>query len=121
MFVVSDSEFESLVATALDDLPADFSSKMCNVEVVVEGDPSPTIQSRFSGSVLLGLYQGQPLNRRSVHHSGSLPDRISLFKNNIERICQSRQDLSRQIQKTLLHEIGHHFGLNERELRSAGY
>ncbi len=116
---LSMDEFRKLVAEALDDLPEEFHRMLSNVEVVAEDHPPPDLQRRFDG-LLLGLYQGVPLNRRSVMGM-QLPDKISLFRRNIQRVCRTPAEVRRQVQKTVLHEIGHHFGLNERELREAGY
>ena len=93
---------------------------MKNVEVVVEEVPPPEVRSRFQGGLILGLYQGVPLNRRS-HFSMGMPDKISIYKRNIERVCASAVEVRSQVQKTVMHEIGHHFGLNERQIREAGY
>jgi predicted Zn-dependent protease with MMP-like domain len=70
---------------------------------------------------LLGLYHGIPLTNRSVQHSGTLPDRITIYKKNIEAYCDSRAEIVDQVRRTVLHEIGHHFGLGEGDLRDKGY
>ncbi len=114
----SSDRFRDLVAEALDDLPERFRQMMDNVEIVVEELPPPEIQRRFSG-ILLGLYQGVPLHRRSVM-GFHFPDKISIYKRNIERICRTPDEVRSQVRTTLMHEIGHHFGLDERELRDAG-
>ncbi len=115
---LSVDRFRDLVAEALDELPDRFRRVMDNVEVVVEELPPPEIQRRFSG-ILLGLYQGVPLDRRSVMGL-HFPDKISIYKRNIESICRTSEEVRDQVKTTLMHEIGHHFGLNERELRDAG-
>ena len=104
---------------ALDDLPEEFHRLMKNVEVVVEDFPPPHVRSRFKGLVL-GLYEGVPLSRRS-HFSMGMPDKISIYKRNIERVCSTDDEVKNQVRKTVMHEIGHHFGLNERQIREAGY
>lgn len=109
-----------MVAEALDELPEEFHRLMKNVEVVVEDFPPRHVLSQFKRGLILGLYQGVPLNRRS-HFSMGMPDKISIYKRNIERICASDDEVRQQVRKTVMHEIGHHFGLNERQIREAGY
>jgi predicted Zn-dependent protease with MMP-like domain len=70
---------------------------------------------------LLGLYVGRPRTQRSVEDSGALPDVIYLFQRNIESICHSEEELIAQVRKTVLHEIGHHFGMSEEDLDALGY
>ena len=70
---------------------------------------------------LLGLYHGTPLTERSVEFAGALPDRITIYQRNIERICRSRREIVEEIRTTVLHEIGHHFGLDEDDLFDVGY
>ncbi|HVP57106.1 MAG TPA: metallopeptidase family protein, partial [bacterium] len=73
------------------------------------------------GRILLGLYQGVPQKRRTTQYGLVLPDKISLYKKNIEMICRSREETYAQIRKTLLHEIGHHFSLSDKDLRDIGW
>ena len=70
---------------------------------------------------MLGLYTGRPLTRRSVEDSGVMPDSILIFQYNIELVCNSRAELVDEVRKTVLHEIGHHFGMNEDDLDALGY
>jgi predicted Zn-dependent protease with MMP-like domain len=122
MFTLSDDEFAEVVTEAIDGLPEEFKAKLDNVEVVVEDRPPPQIQSRLApGRLLLGLYQGIPHKRRTTHYTHVLPDKISLYKFNIESICSTRRQIYARIRKTLLHEIGHHFSLGEKDLRDAGW
>lgn len=107
--------FQQLVAEALDAVPEPFQSRLDNVEVIVEEVPPPEIQSQFKGGLLLGLYQGVPQPRRSVM-SMQLPDLISIYQRNIEAVCRSEAEIRRQVRDTVVHEIGHHFGLDEEEL-----
>ncbi|MFB3906670.1 MAG: metallopeptidase family protein [Acidobacteriota bacterium] len=111
--------FRELVEEALDRLPSEFAQYLDNVEVVVEDLPSPEIQRQFRRSprdLLLGLYHGVPLTDRSVLAT-HLPDIIYLYKRNIEAVCKSEAEVRRQIRDTVLHEIGHHFGMDEDQLR----
>jgi predicted Zn-dependent protease with MMP-like domain len=116
------ADFDELVEKALRSIPARFRSRMQNVAVIVESDPSPAQLKRSGispGSTLLGLYEGQPLRYRSVSDGFHLPDRITIFQGSHERITRSREDLERLVEQTLWHEIAHHFGMNEREVRAA--
>lgn len=112
---ISMSRFRELVAAALNDLPPEFRHQMENVEVVVEHLPSRELERAFGG-LLLGLYRGVPLTRRSVVGS-QLPDLISLYKDNIEEVCVTEEEIRDQVYRTVVHEVGHHFGLSEEQLR----
>jgi predicted Zn-dependent protease with MMP-like domain len=114
--------FEQLVAEAIDSLPDDFRRKMDNVAVVVEDLPSPRDERRFArGRLLLGLYQGQPLTRRSSSYAMAFPDKITIYQANIEALCRTEDEIRRQVRKTVLHEIAHHFGIDDHRLRDLGY
>jgi predicted Zn-dependent protease with MMP-like domain len=106
-------KFEALVAQALDDLPAPFRERLTNVAIIVEDLPPPGIENQ---GLLLGLFHGIPRTEKSVFYSG-LPDHIFLYQQNIEAISRTDADVRRQIRATLLHEVGHYFGLNEEDLR----
>src|SRR4029453_2912429 len=117
--------FRRLVSEALEDLPLEFLGKMNNVEVVVEG--SPTIeQDAVTGEdgdeegLLLGLYEGTPLPHPSTQYA-ALPDRIILFQDNIEAVCESEEEIREEVRKTVLHEIAHHFGMEEERLHELDY
>lgn len=106
-------EFEKLVAQALDSLPEAFREKLTNVAIIIEDLP-PEEPKR--GGLLLGLFHGIPRTEKSIFWS-SPPDRIFLYQRNIEAICNSDAEVRRQVRATLLHEVGHYFGLTEDELR----
>ncbi|MGD9380698.1 MAG: metallopeptidase family protein [candidate division WOR-3 bacterium] len=101
--------FAELVREALDDLPPVFRSKMHNIEVVVEEEP-------VAQSSLLGLYQGVPFKHRGVWYGNVLPDKITLFKRNIERVSRTEEEVREWVKKVLIHEIGHYFGFSEADL-----
>jgi predicted Zn-dependent protease with MMP-like domain len=105
-------KFEELVAQALDGLPQAFREKLTNVAIIVEDSP-PAEPKR--GGLLLGLFHGIPRTEKSVF-SSTPPDRIFLYQRNIEAVCRSETEVRRQIRVTLLHEVGHYFGLSEDEL-----
>lgn len=116
---MEDTEFEKLVAEALDSLPEEFSEKLKNVAVTFEDDPSP-IQMRSAGlppwALLFGLYQGIPQTKRGIYYSHP-PDKITIFKNSILRVSHTPEEVRAHARATVIHEIGHHFGLSDAELK----
>lgn len=93
---------------------------MDNVAVVVEDEPSSSEIAAAqlpAGDSLLGLYQGIPLTERSASYGMALPDKITIFRHPIERQCASDQQIIQEIRRTVVHEIAHHFGLSESDLR----
>jgi predicted Zn-dependent protease with MMP-like domain len=112
VITLSTEEFEELVARALDGIPAELGSAMDNVAVVVD-DSSPPGE-------LFGLYQGVPLTARGSY-SAAMPDRITIFKETICSACRTTQDVERQVRKTVIHEVGHHFGISDARLRELGW
>ena len=121
---VSKAAFSQLVEQALRDLPPQFAEFL--EEVPVEIRPRPTAkQLKRSGlesdELLLGLYHGRPRTERSVMDSGSLPDVIYIFQEDIELCSETEEELIDQVRTTVLHEIGHHFGMSETDLDELGY
>ncbi len=111
--------FEKLVEQALARLPEVFRSKLTNIAIIVEDLPPrearlPDGQAERD-DLLLGLFHGVPLTDRSVFQA-NLPDRIFLYQKNIEAVCANDEEIRREIRATLLHELGHYFGLSEDEL-----
>ncbi len=123
MYSISKEEFTQLANEVFEDLPDEFHRKIENIEIFIDDWPSPEVclNLKIRRENLLGLYTGVPIGKRSFFHTFTLPNQIYLYQKNIERICRSHQELADQIRRTLLHEIGHHFGMNDRELRSLGY
>jgi predicted Zn-dependent protease with MMP-like domain len=123
-FRVSKRRFGELVERALDELPAQFAEFLEEVPIEVRDQPSPA-QLRQLGlgkrDLLLGLYQGRPRTQRSIEDSGRLPDVIYIFHEPIEWVSANEEELVQQVRKTVLHEIGHHFGLDEEDLEELGY
>lgn len=112
-------DFEAVVEKALGTLPPDIAKHLNNIEIVIEDAPK---NSKATKSLLLGLYEGVPLNARSdSYYAGVLPDKITLFQKNIEEISSDEEEMIEQIRKTLLHEIGHYFGMDDKKLRKLGY
>ena len=112
---VSRDDFEVLVAAALDEIPAELGREIENVAVVVEDWPPP-------GSRLLGLYEGVPLTKRGpMGYSGVMPDRITIFRGPLCARARDADDLAAQVRVTVLHEIGHYFGMDDHRLRELGW
>ncbi len=112
-------EFERHVADALASIPRRFRDAMRNLVIVVEDEPSQDLLADMEISppdTLLGLYQGTPLTERRWDHGNTLPDRVLIFQGPHEREAEDEDDLVVAIGETLIHEIGHYFGLSEDEI-----
>lgn len=121
--VMERAEFENLVAEALEDLPDEVQAWMDNVAIVVAERPTPQQLAQAglrSGSLLLGLYVGVPKTRRGFTYGETVPDKIVIFRRSIERVCRTPAQVRQQVRRTVLHELGHHFGMDEQQLRDAG-
>ncbi len=119
-------EFERMTQEIFDSLPAQFQQNMENVSVIVEDEPTKEILVRMgirSTETLFGLYEGIPLNRRGTWYgmNAVVPDKISLYKQSIERSAGNETELRARIQHVLIHEIAHYYGMDEDEVRAAGY
>jgi predicted Zn-dependent protease with MMP-like domain len=117
-------QFNELVDRALEEIPEEFLEKLENLEIFVEEVPSPELLKELGMThrdLLFGLYQGVPISGKSFFQGQSLPDRIILFRQPILSICRTEKDILKQIKKTLIHEIAHHFGLTEARIRHLGY
>jgi len=117
---MSRDEFEKVVAHALDGLPPEIAERIENVAVVVEDEPSDE-EIEDAGldpetETLFGLYQGLALTERGAGASGMLPDRIAIYRLPLLESCADRGELIREIQDTVVHEVGHFFGLGEKDL-----
>ena len=119
---LSRKDFESLVQEALRELPAQFRRRLQNVAIEIEEEPSnETLNSVGMADdepdELLGLYVGRSIQERSFFDSGGdLPDRVYLYRGPILRICETKADVIREIQDTVVHEIGHYFGLSDEDM-----
>ncbi len=113
------TQFERHVADALASIPRRFRSAMHNIAIVVEDEPPPALLDEMEiepPDTLFGLYQGTPLTERRWGYGNALPDRILLFQGPHEREAEDDEDLIVSIAETLIHEIGHYFGLSEEEI-----
>lgn len=112
--------FRELVEEAIDTIPLKFARKVRNLAIVVEDEPSSDLLDEMDideESTLLGLYQGTPLNERGWGYGNTLPDRITLFQRSIEDECDDDEDeIIVAIGETLIHELGHYFGMTEDEI-----
>ena len=106
---LSRRRFERLVAKALAGLPEEFQSRLENLVVLIENEPPEDMIGT------LGLYEGVPLTERTSDYT-SFPDRITLFKGPIERACRTEEEIEGEVRLTVLHEVGHFFGLGEEQL-----
>jgi predicted Zn-dependent protease with MMP-like domain len=113
MVEVDAERFEEIVTDTLDGLPEELGELMSNVAVIVQDDGGPR--------GLLGLYQGVPLTRRTTTYAGALPDRITIFRRAICAICDTEQEVVEQVRRTVVHEVGHHFGIDDARLRELGW
>jgi len=121
---VSKTKFAELVEHALEELPQEFAEFLEEVPIEVRARPTASQLSAANmqpGHLLLGLYRGRPRTQRSVEDSGAMPDVIYIFQDCIEQVCGSEKELVSQARKTVLHEIGHHFGMSEEDLDKLGY
>lgn len=114
MVKVSEERFDEMVDDALDRIPDEFLPHMRNVVVLVRDrhEENPTI---------LGLYEGVSLTERTFDHTGFLPDAISIFKGALEDYCTTEEQLAQEVIVTVLHEVGHYFGMSEEQLHQLGW
>jgi len=113
------SQFEKYVAEALASIPRTFRDAMQNIAIVVEDEPSPDLLDDMEiepPDTLLGLYQGTPLTERRWDYGNALPDRVLIFQGPHERSADDEDDLVTAIGETLIHEIGHYFGMSEEQI-----
>jgi len=118
-------QFETLVLEAIEEVPEEFSRYLENVEIVIEEEPSPDLLRNMGldarRDTLFGLYQGVPLGHRGFAFGNHLPDKITIYLRPLVRACRTPDRIRREVRRTVIHEIGHHFGFDDRELRREGY
>jgi len=116
---VTRQEFETRVKDAIASIPPKFRRAVSNLAIVIEDEPSDALLEEMEiepPDTLFGLYQGTPLTERGWTHGNALPDRITLYQGPIEDASESEDDLIVCIGETLIHELGHYFGLSEEEI-----
>jgi len=121
-FSMDDQEFENLVHEAIDSLPKEFLAKMENVAVVIEDWPNQhqieKLRQKNQGGLILGLYEGVPQTKRGNYGVGpTLPDKITIFKQPLFSISNTIDQLTKNVKNTVIHEIAHHFGLNDEDIK----
>ena len=119
---MSRDDFEELAEQAWRSIPKSFRDRFSNVAIFVEQEPAPSDLRAArvpSGGTLLGLYQGVPLSRRGHGYGMVLPDKVTLFQGPIERSARRTEEIPQIIYDTLWHELAHHLGMNEKEVRDA--
>jgi len=112
-----------MVGDALDEIPDALARELQNVAVIVDDWPTPAQLARVSGGgTLLGLYEGVPLTARGpLSYSGVAPDRITIFQGPLSRRARDRDELVAQVRVTVLHEVGHYFGMDDARLHELGW
>jgi predicted Zn-dependent protease with MMP-like domain len=110
---VDPDRFEVMVTEALDDLPPALGRLMRNVAVTVEHQPGPP--------GLLGLYHGVPLTERTSNYSAVLPDQITIYRLAICAVCDTEDEVIDEVRRTVVHEVGHHFGIDDDRLHELGW
>ena len=112
---MSRERFEQLVTDAMDGVPAELTALVDNCVVLVEDDPPA------GDPDLLGVYDGTPLTERGQGYTMALPDRITIFRNPILAMCSGEDEVVREVRITVVHEIAHHFGIDDDRLHDLGY
>lgn len=120
MFKINRVEFDKLVEQGIEEIPQNFRDKMKNVDIIVEDWPSIEQLKQAQvpvGGLLFGLYQGVPQTRRGAYYADVLPDKITLFQGPIEEVAETPEQIKEKVKRTVWHEIAHHFGIGEKEVR----
>ncbi len=114
---VTEQEFEQFVEEAIENLPDQFANLLDNIAIVVEEEPSDDDLDivEDADDELLGIYRGTPITRRT-HDMMLMPDQIAIFRGPILRVTHNRRDAIRQIRETVIHELGHYFGLDDDDM-----
>lgn len=120
---VSPNKFQALVEEAIEDLPAEFKDLLENIAIVIEQEPSEDDldlledeEEEDLDDELLGIYRGVPRTERSYNELPSLPDQIAIFRGPILRVCDTEDDVIREVSETVIHELGHYFGLEDDDM-----
>ncbi len=117
-------KFETLVARALLTIPEEIRARIDNVEIVVEewpGEDHAAAAELEPGETLFGLYEGVPLVDRGIVADPLLPDKITIFQGPLEEACETDEEMAEEIRRTVVHEVAHHFGIDDARLAELGY
>jgi predicted Zn-dependent protease with MMP-like domain len=116
------ADFEGYVADAIDSIPDEFRAEMDNVEIVVEDEPEPHTVAQLvpRGHTLFGLYHGVPKTQRGIRYQ-SMPDKISIYRGPITRAFRTPSRIKEQVRRTVIHEVAHHFGIDDDRLHELGW
>ena len=121
MMNMDKEKFEKFVRNGVSAIPKKFLEKLDNVDICIENEPNAFQMQKLkmkNNSLILGLYEGTPQIKRG-NYAQTLPDKITIFKKSIEQVAKSEDEIEEIIKDTVWHEIAHHFGLNEDEVRQA--
>ncbi|MBO0832755.1 MAG: metallopeptidase family protein [Actinobacteria bacterium] len=113
MITVDEADFDEMVGAAMDSLPAEFARLIENVAILIEHGPGPR--------GLLGLYEGIPLTSRTTNYAGVMPDRITIYQRAICALCDTEADVVEEVRRTVIHEVGHYFGISDARLHELGW
>jgi predicted Zn-dependent protease with MMP-like domain len=122
MLATRQTEFEKMVEAGIAAIPEKFLQKLDNVAIVMENEPTPAQLEKLKlrkGWTLFGLYEGVPQAARGNHYTSVVPDKITIFRRPIETAAESEEEIKEIVKNTVWHEIAHHFGMNEGEVRRA--
>jgi predicted Zn-dependent protease with MMP-like domain len=122
MQTINRAEFEKIVEAGIAAIPEKFLQKLDNVVIMVESEPTPEQAQKLhlhAGWTLFGLYEGVPQAARGDHYTSVVPDKITIFQKPIEAAAHSQAEMKKMVMQTVWHEIAHHFGMNEEEVRHA--
>lgn len=113
VITVDEADFDEMVGAAMDSLPAEFARLIENVAILIEHGPGPR--------GLLGLYEGIPLTSRTTNYAGVMPDRITIYQRAICALCDTEADVVEEVRRTVIHEVGHYFGISDERLHELGW
>jgi predicted Zn-dependent protease with MMP-like domain len=117
-------QFEALVLRALDTIPEPIRARMDNVDVVIEDRPTARLLAELEmdpDDALFGLYEGTPLIERGITANPLMPDKITIFQRPLEEACETEEEITEEVRRTIVHEVAHHFGFDEDRLADLGY
>jgi predicted Zn-dependent protease with MMP-like domain len=122
MLYMTRERFEKIVAEGIDVIPEKFLNLLKNVVIVVEDEPTPGQRKKLKigqSWSLFGLYEGVPQSQRGSNYTAVLPDKITIFQKSIEEVADDEEEIKEIVRNTVWHEIAHHFGMDEEEVRKA--